>query len=61
MAMKSRISFLRDSDRAEALPLPQRFFDTLALILSRRENMEITVRVTSLPEEQGKQQQKEAV
>lgn len=39
----------------------QRFFDTLALILSRRENMEITVRVTSLPEEQGKQQQKEAV
>ena len=39
----------------------QRFFNTLALILSRRENVEITVRVTNLPEEQREQQQKEAV
>lgn len=38
----------------------QRFFDTLALILSRRENVKITVIVTQEAEE-GKQQQKQAV
>ena len=38
----------------------QRFFDTLALILSRRENVKITVTVTQEAEE-GKQQQKQAV
>lgn len=37
----------------------QRFFDTLALILSRRENVKITVKVTQ--EENSKQQQKQAV
>lgn len=36
----------------------QRFFDTLALILSRRENVKITVTVT---QEEDKQQQKQAV
>ena len=38
----------------------QRFFDTLALILSRRENVKITVKVTQEPEN-SKQQQKQAV
>lgn len=35
----------------------QRFFDTLALILSRRENVKITVTVT----QEEEQQQKKAV
>lgn len=30
----------------------QRFFDTLAMILSERENVKITVRVTRLQEEE---------
>lgn len=38
----------------------QRFFDTLALILSRRESVKITVTVTREAEE-SKQQQKQAV
>lgn len=37
----------------------QRFFDTLALILSRRENVKITVKVTQEPETEV--QQKKAV
>lgn len=37
----------------------QRFYDTLALILSRRENVKITVKVTQ--EENNKQQKKKAV
>ena len=35
----------------------QRFFDTLAMIISRKENVKVTVTVT----EQRKQQHKEAV
>ena len=35
----------------------QRFYDTLALILSRRENVKITVKVTQEPET-GVQQKK---
>lgn len=37
----------------------QRFYDTLALILSRRENVKITVKVTQEPETEA--QQKKAV
>ncbi len=37
----------------------QRFYDTLALILSRRENVKITVKVTQEPETEV--QQKKAV
>ena len=37
----------------------QRFYDTLALILSRRENVKITVNVTQEPETEV--QQKKAV
>ena len=37
----------------------QRFYDTLALILSRRENVKITVKVTQKPK--AEVQQKKAV
>ena len=37
----------------------QRFYDTLALILSRRENVKITVKVTQEPETEV--QQKKAI
>ena len=36
MAMKSRISFLRDSDRAEALPLPQTMGSTYRFLAGTR-------------------------
>lgn len=30
---------------------PQRFFETLALIISKRENVKVTVKVTQIPKE----------
>lgn len=35
----------------------QRFFDTLAMIVSRRENVKITVKVTQEPKEQNQEKQ----
>ena len=37
----------------------QRFFDTLAMIISRRENVKVTVKVTQGPKE--RHQEKQAV
>ena len=34
----------------------QRFFETLALIISQRENVKVTVKVTQTPEKEKEQQ-----
>lgn len=39
----------------------QRFFDTLALIISQRENVKVSVKVTEAPEKEKQQQTKAAV